>query len=134
MTNGRRHQDVVVQVYGANTDVGKTVISTGLLRAAAASKEFGAVSYIKPLQTGGADAAFVKKHATEVRTDYSGTHMVRMALRPHPLSRHFPLSPQPYYSRTRFLSSSGRVMPHSIRVVHTVVPTRGGRFGGPSGQ
>lgn len=76
MTNGRRHHDVVVQVYGANTDVGKTVISTGLLRAAAASKEFGAVSYIKPLQTGGADAAFVKKHAAEVSTDFSGTHDV----------------------------------------------------------
>lgn len=69
MMAGRKRERIVAQVYGANTDVGKTIISAGLVRAALSSKDFspGAVSYIKPLQTGGADAAFIQRHVKEVR-------------------------------------------------------------------
>lgn len=52
------------QVYGANTDVGKTIVSAGLCRAAV-QEGVGPkkVKYIKPIQTGGDDAGFVKHHA-----------------------------------------------------------------------
>lgn len=51
-------------LFGANTDVGKSVISSGLVRAAAAaSANYGGcklpVNYIKPLQCGGSDESFV---------------------------------------------------------------------------
>jgi dethiobiotin synthetase/adenosylmethionine--8-amino-7-oxononanoate aminotransferase len=53
-------------VFGANTDVGKSVVSAGLVRAAAAaaaadssSKRATSVNYIKPLQCGGSDESFV---------------------------------------------------------------------------
>ncbi|KAL7447333.1 hypothetical protein ACHAXM_010861 [Skeletonema potamos] len=49
-------------LFGANTDVGKSVISSGLVRAAA-SANYGRcqshVNYIKPLQCGGSDESFV---------------------------------------------------------------------------
>lgn len=48
-------------IFGANTDVGKTVISAGLVRASG-----GTAHYIKPLQCGGSDQSFVKKHAPNV--------------------------------------------------------------------
>ncbi|CAM9921064.1 unnamed protein product, partial [Ectocarpus sp. 12 AP-2014] len=55
-------RDHVIQVFGANTDVGKTVITAGLLRAAA-SQGLRA-SYIKPVQAGcPSDAVFVSRHA-----------------------------------------------------------------------
>ncbi|CAM9611581.1 unnamed protein product [Chrysoparadoxa australica] len=48
---------LVLQVYGANTDVGKTIVSGGLCRAAAAS------SYIKPVQTGeDSDGDWIRRH------------------------------------------------------------------------
>lgn len=62
----------VFQIYGSNTDIGKTIISAGICRAA---NKTGRVSYIKPLQTGvlanaapgdfQGDAAFVAKHALQ---------------------------------------------------------------------
>ncbi|CAN0217250.1 unnamed protein product, partial [Discosporangium mesarthrocarpum] len=59
--------DHTIQVYGANTEVGKTVISAGLCRAAT-SQGFQA-SYIKPVQTGDvSDAVFVSRHAPTCRT------------------------------------------------------------------
>ena len=45
-------------IFGANTDVGKTVITAGLIRASG-----NAAHYIKPLQCGGSDQRFVEKHA-----------------------------------------------------------------------
>ncbi|CAM9536742.1 unnamed protein product [Pylaiella littoralis] len=54
--------DHVIQVFGANTDVGKTVITAGLLRAAA--MQGLRPSYIKPVQAGSpTDASFVARHA-----------------------------------------------------------------------
>ena len=53
--NFRRHV-----IFGANTDVGKTLVSTGLVRASLQNSSF--VNYIKPLQCGGSDQAFVEKH------------------------------------------------------------------------
>mmetsp|Transcript_8252 Transcript_8252/g.13627 ORF Transcript_8252/g.13627 Transcript_8252/m.13627 type:complete len:330 (+) Transcript_8252:209-1198(+) len=49
-------------IFGANTDVGKSVISSGLVRAAASAGCSGwksPVNYIKPLQCGGSDESFV---------------------------------------------------------------------------
>ncbi|CAM9543659.1 unnamed protein product, partial [Ectocarpus fasciculatus] len=55
-------RDHVIQVFGANTDVGKTVITAGLLRAAALQGL--QASYIKPVQAGSpSDASFVSRHA-----------------------------------------------------------------------
>jgi bifunctional dethiobiotin synthetase / adenosylmethionine---8-amino-7-oxononanoate aminotransferase len=45
-----RDSDVLLQVYGANTDVGKTIVSAGLCKAALRSGT--RTSYIKPVQTG----------------------------------------------------------------------------------
>jgi dethiobiotin synthetase/adenosylmethionine--8-amino-7-oxononanoate aminotransferase len=40
----------VHQVFGANTDVGKTILTSGLVRASAAKKN--RVFYLKPVSTG----------------------------------------------------------------------------------
>ncbi len=54
-------------IFGANTDVGKTVITAGLVRACKGltlgdTTDDGA-HYIKPLQCGGSDQDFVRRHA-----------------------------------------------------------------------
>ena len=49
-------------IFGANTDVGKTVVSAGLVRAGLAADDNRNVHYIKPLQCGGSDQAFVERH------------------------------------------------------------------------
>ncbi|CAM9801268.1 unnamed protein product, partial [Choristocarpus tenellus] len=59
--------DHVIQVYGANTEVGKTVITAGLCQAA--ERQGLQVSYIKPVQTGDAsDATFVSDHVPSCKT------------------------------------------------------------------
>eukprot|EP00158_Paraphelidium_tribonemae_P010415 Partr_v1_DN7529_c0_g1_i1_m74367 putative Adenosylmethionine8amino7oxononanoate aminotransferase len=50
ITVPRKDNDVVIQVYGANTGVGKTVVGTGLCSAALRATLH--TSYIKPVQTG----------------------------------------------------------------------------------
>jgi dethiobiotin synthetase/adenosylmethionine--8-amino-7-oxononanoate aminotransferase len=45
----------VHQIFGANTDVGKTVLTTALVRASASSKN--PVFYLKPVSTGPLDEA-----------------------------------------------------------------------------
>lgn len=47
-------------IFGANTDVGKTVLSAGLCRTTPSDHD---VYYVKPLQCGGSDERFVQKHA-----------------------------------------------------------------------
>ena len=49
-------------VFGANTDIGKTVLTAALVRASK-SETTASTHYIKPLQCGGSDEAFVRKHA-----------------------------------------------------------------------
>ena len=57
-------------LFGANTDVGKSIVSTGLVRAAIADVRASSsslssslsVNYIKPLQCGGSDESFVLRH------------------------------------------------------------------------
>ncbi|KAI0249181.1 AAA domain-containing protein, partial [Lactifluus subvellereus] len=52
------------QVFGANTDVGKTILTSGLVRASAAKKN--KVFYLKPVSTGPiqhADDEHVRRHA-----------------------------------------------------------------------
>lgn len=51
-------------MFGANTDVGKTLISAGLVRACLQQNPTPVVHYIKPLQCGGSDQAFVEKHVS----------------------------------------------------------------------
>ena len=58
-------------IFGANTDVGKTIISAGLVRTAINSisknvnkNDNHLINYIKPLQSGGSDEEFVRKYAT----------------------------------------------------------------------
>ncbi len=56
-------------IFGANTDVGKSIVSAGLARVAAAgssSKPGVSVNYIKPLQCGGSDESFVMKHRDSI--------------------------------------------------------------------
>ncbi|KAL7536317.1 hypothetical protein ACHAXR_007081 [Thalassiosira sp. AJA248-18] len=53
-------------LFGANTDVGKSIVSTGLVRAAASSlQQHASVNYIKPLQCGGSDESFVLRHRND---------------------------------------------------------------------
>lgn len=69
-------QTPVFQVYGSNTDIGKTLVSAGIVQSAvrnrSAAASGGRVAYIKPLQTGTddaqpegfqGDAAFVQRYA-----------------------------------------------------------------------
>jgi bifunctional dethiobiotin synthetase / adenosylmethionine---8-amino-7-oxononanoate aminotransferase len=51
-------------IFGANTDVGKTLVSAGLLRASLRKEKN--VHYIKPLQCGGSDQAFIEKHCQNI--------------------------------------------------------------------
>jgi|GEM_PF-5750158 len=56
-------------IFGANTDVGKTIVSTGLVQEALRSnahKRDHMTHYIKPLQCGGGDAVFVRDHALRI--------------------------------------------------------------------
>ncbi|KAL3823356.1 hypothetical protein ACHAXA_008851 [Cyclostephanos tholiformis] len=64
----RRPNHRVHLVFGANTDVGKSIVSAGLVRAAAlaamdvapsSARALASVNYIKPLQCGGSDESFV---------------------------------------------------------------------------
>uniref|UniRef100_A0A7S3PHZ9 Dethiobiotin synthase n=1 Tax=Aplanochytrium stocchinoi TaxID=215587 RepID=A0A7S3PHZ9_9STRA len=77
-------------VFGANTDVGKTVVSTGIVRAALKNVKFEKVVYCKPLQTGtirgDSDVNFVKKFCS----DDSVQNLVSKELFswPKPLSPH----------------------------------------------
>lgn len=48
-------------VFGANTDIGKTVLTAALIRASYG--EGGDTHYVKPLQCGGSDEGFVRKNA-----------------------------------------------------------------------
>lgn len=54
-------------IFGCNTDVGKSVISTGLVRASLSHQQNpqqseSSVHYLKPLQSGGSDQAFVESY------------------------------------------------------------------------
>jgi bifunctional dethiobiotin synthetase / adenosylmethionine---8-amino-7-oxononanoate aminotransferase len=63
----RRHRRGLI--FGANTDVGKTVVAAGLTRAAEALNR--STSYVKPLQAGGSDEDFVRRYNS--RLSYSKT-------------------------------------------------------------
>lgn len=62
-------ETLVIQVFGANTDIGKTVISAGILKACLhAGIPPNAIRYIKPVQTGQVtDGEFMRQHIQEVR-------------------------------------------------------------------
>lgn len=50
----------VYQVYGANTDVGKTIFSTLLCRAASRRDQNVRVWYLKPVSTGAQEDADIR--------------------------------------------------------------------------
>jgi dethiobiotin synthetase/adenosylmethionine--8-amino-7-oxononanoate aminotransferase len=50
-------------MFGSNTDVGKTICSAGLVRASSIKGD-QTTHYIKPLQCGGSDQAFVEKYCS----------------------------------------------------------------------
>ncbi|KAJ7876548.1 onanonoxo-7-onima-8-eninoihtemlysoneda [Mycena leptocephala] len=55
------------QIFGANTDVGKTVLTTALVRASALKNE---VFYLKPISTGpiqDADDEYIKRHSSKLK-------------------------------------------------------------------
>ena len=58
----RKHPTHVI--FGANTDVGKTVVSTTLIRSNIQNKE--TVNYIKPLQSGGGDESFIGSYVDSI--------------------------------------------------------------------
>lgn len=74
-------------VFGANTDVGKTLISAGLVRASALKNPSSTVHYIKPLQCGGSDQAFVQKHATQDNIRAQTIFRWETPASPHTVSR-----------------------------------------------
>ncbi|GKY90896.1 hypothetical protein MPSEU_000062400 [Mayamaea pseudoterrestris] len=63
-------------IFGANTDVGKTLVSAGLVRQSLQKRfdyDTDAITrYIKPLQCGGSDEAFVRKHCSDLMKKYEG--------------------------------------------------------------
>lgn len=63
-------------VFGANTDVGKTIVSAGLVRSALAGSN-GSVHYIKPLQSGGSDEDFVRHHTQDTTGRFQGDTLFR---------------------------------------------------------
>ncbi|TDL14583.1 onanonoxo-7-onima-8-eninoihtemlysoneda [Rickenella mellea] len=74
------------QIFGANTDVGKTVITTALVRASASAK--GRVFYLKPVSTGpraGADDIYVKRFSNNFsdRVDTHCAYSFSEPLSPH---------------------------------------------------
>eukprot|EP00978_Attheya_sp_CCMP212_P006574 scaffold15265_cov51-Attheya_sp.AAC.2 len=81
----RRRQRRTNLVFGANTDVGKTVVTAGLCRAAAAASSSNStddddvlpavarVEYIKPLQCGGSDEAFLHRYANRSGSRHTNT-------------------------------------------------------------
>eukprot|EP00934_Nitzschia_sp_Nitz4_P006377 Nitzschia sp. Nitz4//scaffold79_size90958//417//1344//NITZ4_005005-RA/size90958-augustus-gene-0.165-mRNA-1//1//CDS//3329558189//6367//frame0 len=56
---GERGEVMSHFIFGANTDVGKTVISAGLMRACGSMGSH----YVKPLQCGGSDQGFIQRHS-----------------------------------------------------------------------
>ncbi len=61
----RQHPTHVI--FGANTDVGKTVVSTSLVRSNILNNE--TVNYIKPLQSGGGDESFIGSYVDSIHNN-----------------------------------------------------------------
>ncbi|KLO08803.1 onanonoxo-7-onima-8-eninoihtemlysoneda [Schizopora paradoxa] len=71
--NARIHQ-----IFGANTDVGKTIITTALVRASASKQR--TVQYLKPVSTGplsDADDIFIKRYASDLQGNVLQTCLFR---------------------------------------------------------
>lgn len=61
-------------IFGANTDVGKTIVSAGLVRSSLGTSD---VHYIKPLQCGGSDQAFVEQHVGAATSKFQADTLFR---------------------------------------------------------
>ena len=86
-------------IFGANTDVGKTIVSAGLVRASrldTTNGESTIVQYVKPMQCGGSDERFVKNVLELPSATTSNLHPYQAntlfdwetAASPHTASRH----------------------------------------------
>ncbi|KAH8200995.1 hypothetical protein TruAng_004854 [Truncatella angustata] len=74
----------IYQVYGANTEVGKTIITTALCNATKNVFKDGATNYLKPVSTGPeneADARHISRYAPEV--NQATLHQYDLAVSPH---------------------------------------------------
>ncbi|KXX79360.1 Bifunctional dethiobiotin synthetase/7,8-diamino-pelargonic acid aminotransferase, mitochondrial [Madurella mycetomatis] len=75
----------IFQVFGANTDVGKTICTTALCRTSACNSE-GTTRYLKPVSTGPADTADAKcKHVEKYAPGVVGKtlHQYDLPISPH---------------------------------------------------
>ena len=101
-------------IFGANTDVGKTVITAGLVRA---SRGFNGAHYIKPLQCGGSDQNFVKKHAPNETVSATTLFEWESPMSPHAASRkeNLPVSDE------QVLTALDRCL-HNLRADHPPLP------------
>ncbi|KAI1101762.1 PLP-dependent transferase [Jackrogersella minutella] len=86
----------VIQVYGANTDVGKTIFTTILCRAAAAkSKKNEQTIFLKPVSTGPDDEADYH-HFKKYAPDVSRTTLLQyaLAISPHAAAKDQSIPPE----------------------------------------
>ena len=151
-------------VFGANTDVGKTVVTAGLVRArlaasAAATESLSspssssppqqsdAVHYIKPLQCGGSDEAWVRRHVelpfsssaplVSSAVTYSARTLYRweMATSPHLASRveRMPVSDDEVLaSLSKTLSSLGKESSTAVNMLPSILLETAGGVLSPS--
>ncbi|KAL7513562.1 hypothetical protein ACHAXN_010795 [Cyclotella atomus] len=114
-------------VFGANTDVGKSVVSTGLVRAAAAATDSGTVNYIKPLQCGGSDESFVVRHDSQSQSNITCKTLFTWMTpaSPHLASRweNLPVSDEQI---TLSLTESMKLIQSSSMNSTTIIETAGG--------
>lgn len=125
----------VFQVFGANTDVGKTIVSAGICRGAARAARDQQVAYIKPLQTGTdpdvpgsfqGDAPFITKHAQAGgKLDISTLFSWKTAVSPHTAARleGYDVSDEELVAavtdKVQFINANNDSNPHSLVLVET---------------
>ncbi|BEI85419.1 hypothetical protein CcaverHIS002_0508200 [Cutaneotrichosporon cavernicola] len=119
----------VHQVFGANTDVGKTLLTTALIRSAASRGN--RVSYLKPVSTGpeaDSDEAFVRRH-TAPYTDLVQTrclYQYREPMSPHLAAQLAPDLPFPASNDVLVRGVQKYIQSASLSDGHVFVETAGG--------
>ncbi|KAG6884936.1 hypothetical protein C0993_007118 [Termitomyces sp. T159_Od127] len=116
----------VHQVFGANTDVGKTILTTALVRASARSSP---VYYLKPVSTGdpaAADTLHVLRHAASQRVSTECLYQFDHPVSPHLAAQ---LADRPVSDETLVNAIAGyvrRAADSSPQAAHLYVETAGG--------
>ncbi|CAK9781058.1 adenosylmethionine-8-amino-7-oxononanoate transaminase [Cutaneotrichosporon oleaginosum] len=126
----------VHQVFGANTDVGKTLLTTALIRSAASRMQGdGKIFYLKPVSTGpesDSDEAFVRRHTSPYShiVNTRCLYQYREPMSPHLAAQLAPDLPFPKsndvlargvqdYIRAASLSGPGHVFVETAGGVHS---------------